>query len=52
MLLVYHTDAKREYAYARASHIGKLDKALDAARKHKWTIVDMKYDWKVVYPEK
>ena len=31
MGIVHHTDAEREYAYDRQSHIGKLDKALDEA---------------------
>ena len=30
--------------------IGKLDKALDEAVRRKWTVVDMKNDWKVIYP--
>jgi hypothetical protein len=50
MLLVHHTDAEREYAYDRRSHVGKLDKALDEANKRGWTVVDMKNDWKVIYP--
>jgi hypothetical protein len=50
MLLVHHTDAEREYAYDRTSHIGKLDKALDEADRHGWTMVYMKCDWKVIYP--
>jgi len=50
MMLVQHTDELREYAYDRDSHIGKLDKALDAAQQNDWTVVDMKKDWKVVYP--
>ena len=49
-LYVHHTDAKREWAYDRKSHIGKLDKGLDAAKKGGWTVVDMKDDWKVIYP--
>ena len=49
-LLVHHTDAEREWAYDRKSHIGKLDKALDEASARGWTIVDMKKDWKVIYP--
>jgi hypothetical protein len=49
-LIVHHTDAKREWAYDRKSAIGKLDKALDVAKKHDWTVVDMKKDWRVVYP--
>ena len=27
-----------------------LDKALDEARSRAWTIVDMKRDWKAIYP--
>jgi len=50
-LLVRHTDAKREWAYDRKSHIGQLDKALDAASQRGWTVVDMKTDWKVVFPD-
>ena len=49
-LYVHHTDEKREWAYDRKSHIGKLDKGLDYAKAHDWTIVDMKNDWKTVYP--
>jgi phosphoserine phosphatase len=48
-LIVHHTDAEREYAYDRHSHVGKLDKALDAAAANKWTVVDMKRDWKRVF---
>ena len=50
MGLVRHTDAEREWAYDRESHIGKLDKALDEATPRKWVVVDMKKDWKVIYP--
>ncbi len=49
-LVVHHTDAEREWAYDRASHIGKLDKALDEANAKGWTVVDMKRDWKRVFP--
>jgi len=48
-LLVHHTDAEREYAYDRESHVGKLDKALEQPA---WIIVDMKKDWKKVFPAK
>src|SRR6266566_1385367 len=48
-LIVHHTDAEREYAYDRQSHFGKLDTALDAAALNKWTVVDMKSDWKRVF---
>jgi hypothetical protein len=49
-LLVHHTDAAREWAYDRDSHIGKLDQALDEANASGWTVVDMKNDWKRVFP--
>jgi phosphoglycolate phosphatase-like HAD superfamily hydrolase len=51
-LIVHHTDAEREWAYDRDSHVGKLDKALDQAKAKGWTVVDMKHDWKHVYPNK
>ena len=47
---VHHTDAEREWAYDRESHIGRLDKGLDEAQNIGWTLVDMMKDWKVVYP--
>jgi len=50
LLLVRHTDDAREWAYDRESHIGRLDKAWDEAKKRGWTVVDMRRDWKVVYP--
>ncbi|HEY4141744.1 MAG TPA: HAD family hydrolase [Pseudolabrys sp.] len=49
MGIVHHTDAEREYAYDRQSHVGKLDKALDEGTAKGWTIVDMKRDWKKVF---
>jgi hypothetical protein len=52
MLLVHHTDAEREWAYDRQSTIGRLDKALDEARSRGWTVVNMKKDWKQVFPFK
>lgn len=51
MGIVHHTDADREWAYDRASHVGKLDKALDEATAKGWTVVDMKSDWNAVFPE-
>ena len=50
-LFVHHTDADREYAYDRESHVGKLEKGLDDAEEQGWIIVDMKNDWKTVFPE-
>lgn len=49
-VIVHHTDAEREYAYDRNSPFGRLDKALDAAAENRWTVVDMKRDWKRVFP--
>ena len=49
-LIVHHTDADREWAYDRDSHIGQLNKALDEARQRGWIVVDMQDDWKIVYP--
>jgi hypothetical protein len=49
-LIVHHTDAEREWAYDRKSHIGTLDKALDEANAKGWLVVDMKKDWKMIFP--
>jgi len=49
-LLVHHDDAKREFAYDRDSAFGRLDKALDAAKAKGWTMVNIKEDWKTVFP--
>jgi hypothetical protein len=48
-LIVHHTDAEREYAYDRDTSFGRLDKALDAAALNKWTVADMKSDWKRIF---
>lgn len=50
-LIVHHTDAEREFAYDR-QHVpsGQLDKAYDEAPKRGWVLVDMKQDWKAVFP--
>jgi phosphoserine phosphatase len=49
-LYLHHTDGDREWAYDRKSSIGRLDKGLDEARVKGWTVVDMKQDWKFIYP--
>jgi phosphoserine phosphatase len=49
-LIVYHTDAAREWAYDRQSHVGRLARALDEAPQRGWIVMDMKQDWKVIYP--
>ncbi len=50
MLYLHHTDSIREWAYDRESHIGRLDKGLDEAKEKGWTVINMKEDWKVIYP--
>jgi phosphoglycolate phosphatase-like HAD superfamily hydrolase len=50
MGLVHHTDAEREYAYDRTSEFGRLDKALDEANARGWVVVNMKNDWKSIFP--
>ena len=50
MLYVHHTDSVREWAYDRNSHIGKFDKGLDEANEKGWTVIDMKKDWKIIFP--
>jgi hypothetical protein len=49
-MIVHHTDSIREFSYDRDSPIGHLSKGLDDAIKFNWLIVDMKKDWKVIYP--
>jgi phosphoglycolate phosphatase-like HAD superfamily hydrolase len=51
-IIVHHTDSEREWSYDRKSHIGKLNKVLDEAKARGWTVVDMKSDWKNVFPNK
>jgi phosphoglycolate phosphatase-like HAD superfamily hydrolase len=48
-VIVHHDDGSRETAYDRKSHIGKLDKALDAAAPNHWIVVSMKNDWKKIF---
>jgi phosphoglycolate phosphatase-like HAD superfamily hydrolase len=48
-LYVHHTDGEREWAYDRAP-VGGLEKGLDEAKARGWTVVDMKADWKRVFP--
>ncbi|KAB2805436.1 HAD family hydrolase [Phaeocystidibacter luteus] len=49
-LYVHHTDSVREWAYDRDGHVGRLDAGLDEAVARGWTLIDMKYDWKVIFP--
>ncbi len=49
-VLVHHDDAGREFAYDRASAVGKLARGLDEAGARGWLVVGMKNDWRSVYP--
>ena len=48
--IVHHTDAERECAYDRESHVERLDAALDEAEQNGWVIVDMQRDWGEIFP--
>jgi len=49
-LLVHHDDAQREFAYDRASAVGRLSRGLDEAPKYGWIVTSMKNDWASVFP--
>jgi len=49
-MYVHHTDSLREYFYDRAPGLARLNQGLDDAAKYHWLIVDMKSDWKKIYP--
>jgi hypothetical protein len=48
-MMIHHTDSTCEFAYDLKSHIGQINKGLDSAATFKWTIVDLKKDWKKVF---
>jgi phosphoserine phosphatase len=50
-LIVHHTDAVREWAYDRDSHVGRLERGLDKGAELGWLIVDMAEDWRTVFAE-
>ncbi|CAJ35574.1 nonspecific acid phosphatase [Methanocella arvoryzae MRE50] len=50
-LLVHHEDARREYAYDRESHVGRLREALDEARALGWPVISMSQDWKRIFDD-
>lgn len=49
-MLVHHTDADREWAYGRDSHIGRLERGLDEAEQRGWVVVDMARAWNTIFP--
>jgi phosphoglycolate phosphatase-like HAD superfamily hydrolase len=48
-MYIHHTDAEREWAYDRDSHIGRLNKGLDQAKTDGWTVVDIAGDWNAIF---
>jgi len=50
-LLLHHDDAVRETAYDREFRLSPLSEALDRAREFGFTLVSMKNDWRIVFPE-
>jgi phosphoserine phosphatase len=56
MMLVFHDDAKREYAYGPAqglptTKVGTFTQALyNEAKSKGWIVIRMKKDWKVLFP--
>ena len=55
MMLVFHDDAMREYAYGPANglpdtHFGTFSQALmDEAKQRDWTVISMKTDWGTIF---
>ena len=50
MLYVYQTEREGEWAYDRESSIERLNKGPGEANEKGWTVVDMKTNWKILYP--
>lgn len=48
-LVVHHTDSEREFAYEKAG-MSSLKQALADAEQEGWIVVDMKHDWKRIFP--
>ena len=55
MMLVFHDDAEREYAYGPANGLpdtkfGKFPQSLmDEAKQKSWVVISMKNDWKTIF---
>jgi len=55
MMLVFHNDAKREYAYGPAEGLPKTkfgtfsQDLMDEAKDKGWTVIGMKEDWKQIF---
>lgn len=46
-LLLLHDDPEREFGYTSGA-----EKALDEAGRRRWTVISMKNDFKIVFPER
>ena len=55
MMLVFHDDAEREYAYGPANglpdtHFGAFPQSLmEEAGEKGWTVISMKNDWEEIF---
>lgn len=50
IVLLHHTDSVREYAYDLKTLSGHLEQALVEAKEKNWMVVDMKKDFKTIFP--
>lgn len=50
IMYLNHTDEDREFLYDKDTKYGVLKKGIIEAEKNNWTVIDMKNDWKIVYP--
>ena len=49
-IIIHHDDGEREYAYDRASQIGRLDRGLTDAGTNGWLLASMRTDWARIFP--
>jgi len=50
-IILHHTDGEREYEYDTKTLSGHLESALVEAEEKDWLVVDMKNDFKQIFPE-
>lgn len=50
-VILHHTDEEREYAYDQKTLSGHLESALEEAKEKDWLVVNMKNDFKSIFPE-
>ncbi len=50
-ILLYHTDAEREYAYDKKTLSGHMETALEKAKEKDWLVVNVKEDFKTIFPD-